>query len=73
VLTLAAIALRSFIHNSTDNQPAPGWEWGCRFSYKYLENEIMNRRYEVIARDRNILLGNDRPEDKGSAYFLFRK
>jgi hypothetical protein len=53
--------------------PAPGWSWGCRFTYGYLEKEIRKRGYKVVDSERNLLRGNDRPEDRGSAYFLIEK
>ena len=53
--------------------PAPGWTWGCRFSYAYLQREIKKRGYRVIDTDRNILVANGRPEDRGSAYFLISR
>lgn len=53
--------------------PAPGWDWGCRFTYGYLEKEIRERGYKVVDSERNLLPGNDRPEDRGSAYFLIEK
>lgn len=53
--------------------PAPGWSWGCRFTYEYLAKEISKRGYHVLETERNLLLGNERPEDRGSAYFLIGK
>lgn len=53
--------------------PAPGWKWGCRFTYGYLQKEIIRRGYKVVDSERNLLLGNHRPEDRGSAYFLIEK
>jgi len=72
------LIVQSVITTATEDEnyfeaPAPGWDWGCRFTYKYLENEIRRRDYEIIDSDRNLLLGNDRLEDRGSAYFLIRK
>jgi hypothetical protein len=50
--------------------PAPGWQHGCRFSHAWIENEIRKRRYFVIDSERNVLIGNNRLEDRGSSYFL---
>lgn len=53
--------------------PAPGWTWGCRFSHAFLENAIRSRGWIILDSDRNVLTGNDRPEDRGSSYFLIAK
>jgi hypothetical protein len=53
--------------------PAPGWTWGCRFSFAFLRREIEKRGYAIVDSDRNVLTGNDRPEDRGSAYFLIAR
>lgn len=53
--------------------PAPGWTWGSRFSYAFLRREILKRGYKIMDEDRNVLSGNDRPEDRGSAYFLISR
>lgn len=53
--------------------PAPGWTWGCRFSANWLEKQITALGYEIVDRHRNELEGNVRPEDRGSAYYLFRR
>jgi hypothetical protein len=53
--------------------PAPGWTWGSRFSYAFLRREIVKRGYRIVDTDRNILDGNERPEDRGSAYFLIAR
>lgn len=53
--------------------PAPGWAWGCRFSYAWLRRQIIQLGYRIIDTERNQLPGNGRPEDCGSAYFLISK
>jgi predicted RNA methylase len=53
--------------------PAPGWQHGCRFSAAFLDREIIERGLRVIMREQNILSGNDRPEDRGSVYFLIER
>ena len=50
--------------------PAPGWTWGSRFSYDYLRHMIEEAGWKIISETKNELLGNKRPEDRGSAYFL---
>jgi predicted RNA methylase len=50
--------------------PAPGWTWGCRFSYDHLKKMIRDAGWKIIREEKNELLGNTRPEDRGSAYFL---
>lgn len=53
--------------------PAPGSNRGCRFSYAFLRRAIEMRGYAIVDSERNVLTGNDRPEDRGSAYFLIAK
>lgn len=72
------LIVQSVISIATEDEnyfetPAPGWSWGCRFTFGYLEKEIKKRGYKVFDSDRNLLLGNVRPEDRGSAYFLIEK
>ncbi|HEV3401019.1 MAG TPA: methyltransferase domain-containing protein [Acidimicrobiales bacterium] len=50
--------------------PAPGWTWGCRFSYEHLLAMVAACGWRVEHAETNELLGNDRPEDRGSAYLL---
>lgn len=53
--------------------PAPGWDWGCRFSLAWFEQQLRTLGYEVVDRHQNELEGNTRPEDRGSAYYLIRR
>lgn len=53
--------------------PAPGWDCGCRFSFGFLERAVAALGGEILDSDQNILSGNGRPEDMGSAYFLIKK
>jgi len=53
--------------------PAPGWTWGSRFSHEYLLAAIQERGWNIVDVDRNELLGNDKPQDRGSSYFLISK
>jgi SAM-dependent methyltransferase len=50
--------------------PAPGWSWGSRFSYEYLLRMVDRSDWRILEADRNELEGNERPEDRGSAYLL---
>ncbi|MDB9822444.1 class I SAM-dependent methyltransferase [Deltaproteobacteria bacterium] len=50
--------------------PAPGWTWGCRFSYNYLLQMVREAGWKIIDDSANELLGNSRLEDRGSAYLL---
>jgi hypothetical protein len=50
--------------------PAPGWSWGCRFSLGYLFSIIGETGWVVIEFATNELVGNERPEDRGSAYIF---
>jgi hypothetical protein len=50
--------------------PAPGWTWGSRFSFAYLQRE---RGYKILDSQRNIFPANDRPEDHGNSFFLISK
>ena len=50
--------------------PAPLWTWGCRFSYTYLQTMIEHCGWSIFEARTNELTGNERLEDRGSAYFL---
>lgn len=50
--------------------PAPGWTWGSRFNRESFDNLIASLGYKVLDRHFNELEGNDRPEDRGSVYYL---
>ena len=53
--------------------PAPGWTWGCRFNRYSFDKLIKSLRYDIVDWHFNELEGNDRPEDRGSVYYLVRK
>jgi hypothetical protein len=53
--------------------PAPGWNWGCRFSRRSFDALIRSTGWTVVDRHFNELEGNDRLEDRGSVYYLIRK
>lgn len=50
--------------------PAPGWTWGNRFSRASFDKAIRDTGWTIVDRHFNELEGNDRPEDRGSAYYL---
>jgi hypothetical protein len=50
--------------------PAPGWNWGCRFSFEYFKTMLQRSGWQIRQIHCNELLGNARPEDRGSAYAL---
>lgn len=50
--------------------PAPGWDWGCRFSYDYLINMVEDSGWKIELEDKNELTANPLPQDRGSAYLL---
>jgi hypothetical protein len=52
--------------------PAPGWTWGNRFSRESFDRMMGETGWEILDRHFNELEGNDRPEDRGSVYYLVR-
>jgi hypothetical protein len=54
-------------------RPAPGWTWGNRFSRAAFDHAIKERGWKVVESCFNILEGNERPEDRGSVYYLIEK
>ncbi len=55
------------------SSPAPGWSWGNRFSRASFDRAMRETGWDIVDRHFNELEGNDRPEDRGSAYYLVRK
>jgi hypothetical protein len=53
--------------------PAPGWTWGSRFTVQSFDAAMRTAGWEVVDRHFNELEGNERPEDRGSLYYLIRK
>jgi hypothetical protein len=53
--------------------PAPGWSWGCRFNKKSFHEMVQDLGYNIYDYHFNELVGNDRPEDRGSVYYLIEK
>jgi hypothetical protein len=70
--------IQSVVHEDINHAdffvtPAPQWTWGSRFTYGYLRKLIIDSGYAVLEEDFNLLYLNDRPEDRGSAYFLVKR
>ena len=64
------------MHNNDEDyfeSPAPGWTWGCRFNRFSFDKLLQSLGYKIIDKHFNELEGNDRLEDRGSAYYLIRK
>lgn len=53
--------------------PAPNWTWGNRYSRHSFKRLIESKGWNIIDSHFNILEGNERPEDRGSVYFLIQK
>ncbi len=54
-------------------EPAPGWTWGCRITYKGLIKMLQDTGWDIVDITRNELEGNERLEDRGSVYALCSK
>jgi hypothetical protein len=72
------LIVQSVVSLATDDEyyfeaPAPGWDWGCRYSRASFDRMIESKDYKILERHFNILQGNERPEDRGSAYYLIEK
>lgn len=52
--------------------PAPGWTWGSRFSVPSFDRAMKDTGWTIVDRHFNELEGNERPEDRGSLYYLVR-
>lgn len=50
--------------------PAPGWAWGNRFSRQSFDRAMRETGWDIVDHHFNELEGNDRPEDRGSVYYL---
>ena len=53
--------------------PAPGWTWGNRYSARSFYRMIASKGWNVLDYHYNELEGNNRPEDRGSVYYLISK
>ena len=54
-------------------EPAPGWDWGCRYNPASFDRMIRSKGYKIVDYHFNELKGNSRPEDRGSVYYLIEK
>ena len=71
------LIVQSVVSMASDDEryfesPAPGWSWGNRFSRASFDGLIRSTGWTVVDRHFNELEGNDRPEDRGSVYYLVR-
>jgi hypothetical protein len=53
--------------------PAPGWNWGSRYSAASFHRMISRKGWNILDAHFNELEGNNRPEDRGSVYYLISK
>jgi len=53
--------------------PAPGWNWGSRYSVESFDCMIRRNFNKIIVCYLNVLEGNSRLEDRGSVYYLIEK
>jgi hypothetical protein len=72
------LIVQTVVSMATDDEhyrasPAPGWNWGNRFSRASFDALIRGTGWAVVDRHFNELEGNERPEDRGSVYYLIRK
>ena len=72
------LIVQSVVSLATDDDsyfesPAPGWTWGCRYSRSSFHKMITEICPNVIDHHFNELTGNERPEDRGSVYYLIKK
>jgi len=65
----------SLANESVDyfQQPAPGLDWGNRFSRQSFDALIRDTGWSVVDSAFNRLTANPRPEDQGSVYYLIEK
>jgi hypothetical protein len=50
--------------------PAPGWDWGSRYSLVSFDTMIRSQGWNILAWHANELTGNTEPKDRGSVYYL---
>lgn len=72
------LIVQSVVSLATDDDsyfesPAPGWTWGCRYSRSSFHKMITEICPNIIDHHFNELTGNERPEDRGSVYYLIEK
>jgi predicted RNA methylase len=54
-------------------KPAPGLTWGNRFSRESFDKMMAETGWKVVDRAFNLLVANERLEDRGSVYYLIDK
>ncbi len=69
---LVVQSLISLVDESEDHfeAPAPGQDWGSRFSYAHLRRLLVDAGWRILDEARNELEGNVGALHRGSAYFL---
>jgi hypothetical protein len=50
--------------------PAPGWDWGSRYSLASFDTMIRSQGWSILAWHANELTGNPLAQDRGSVYYL---
>jgi hypothetical protein len=50
--------------------PAPGWDWGSRYSLASFDTMIRSQGWSIQAWHANELTGNTAAQDRGSVYYL---
>jgi hypothetical protein len=76
-MTRTALVLQSAVTLENEDpgyveSPIPERLHGSRFSFAWLQRSLRDAGFEVLMADRNELVGNPHPNDRGSAYFLCR-
>lgn len=72
------LIVQTVVSLATDDEdyfeaPAPGWTWGNRYCRKSFDKMLKGMSPDIIDHHFNELEGNNRPEDRGSVYYLIRK
>ena len=72
------LVVQSVVTLSTESSdyfvtPAPGWKHGCRFTDSWLRSRLEDVGWIIVKHVTNELSGNERPHDRGSAYYLCRR
>ncbi len=74
-LSLGFLVVQTVVTKTTDDEdyfvsPAPGQDWGCRFTAKGLLKMLSETGWHVLEYSVNELEANIRPDDRGSLYAL---
>lgn len=72
------LIVQSVVSMATEDEhyfeaPAPGWTWGNRMSKESFDKMVRKICPNIIDYHFNELQGNNRPEDRGSVYYLISK